>query len=133
MRPLKCTCFPSNYTIRTAHSCHEYKNTEAITLFIHHTNLQQQSTAAVQGYTKMSVKLLTLMALLSLAALAAGFPTQNDRRDRTDMDALRLISKIAREQVFKQGSETADDESHVAQGMCTIKRTCTFFDNVPKR
>ena len=67
----------------------------------------------------MNAKLLTLMALLSLAALAAGFPTQNDRRDRTDMDALRLISKIAREQVFKQGSETADDGP--TSCMCTIK------------
>ena len=63
----------------------------------------------------MDAKLLTLMALLSLAALAAGFPTRNDQRDRTDMDALRLINMIAREQIFKQEKETAD----MQYGKCT--------------
>ena len=56
----------------------------------------------------MNAKLLTLMALLSLAALAAGFPTQNDRHDQTEMDALKLINKIAQEQIFK---EIADEQS----------------------
>ena len=55
----------------------------------------------------MNAKILTLIALLSLAALAAGYPTKDDR---TDMDALRLINKIAREQLFKQEKETADEQ-----------------------
>ena len=59
----------------------------------------------------MDAKILTLMALLSLAALTAGFPSQNDRRVRTEIDALRLISKIAREQVFKQEKETTNEIS----------------------
>ena len=62
-------------------------------------NIKQQSTAALQGYTKMNAKLLTLMAILSLAALAAGFLTHKiDKRNRTDINALWLIGKIAREQ-----------------------------------
>ena len=58
----------------------------------------------------MNTKLLALMALLSLAALAAGYPTRNDRRNPTEMDALKLINEIARKQVFKQGSEIIVDE-----------------------
>ena len=58
----------------------------------------------------MNTKILTLMALLSLAALAAGYPTQSDQRNPTEMDALKLINEIAREQVFKQGSEIIVDE-----------------------
>ena len=54
----------------------------------------------------MDGKILALMALLSLAALAAGYPTKDDQHYRTDMEALRLFNKIAREQVFKQGKET---------------------------
>ena len=60
------------------------------------------------------------MALLSLAALAAGFPTIYNRRDRTDMDALRLISKIAREQVSMQESLAADDIK-LSLGLSAIK------------
>ena len=65
---------------------------------------------AASSILKMNAKLLALMALLSLAALAAGFPTQNDQRDRTEIDALKLINKIAREQIFKQGREIVDEQ-----------------------
>ena len=63
----------------------------------------------------MNAKLLALMALLSLAALAAGYPTKNDQHDQTEMDALKLINQIAREQIFKQGREIVDEQ----QSMCT--------------
>ena len=57
----------------------------------------------------MNAKLLTLMALLSLAALAAGYPTHDQRRE--NIDAMKLMNKIAMEQIFKQGIETPDREA----------------------
>ena len=71
----------------------------------------------------MNARILTLMALLSLTALAAGYPTQNDQRDRTEMDALKLINEIAREQVFKQGRETADEQQRMSNVIPKIKLT----------
>ena len=76
----------------------------------------------------MNAKLLTLMALLSLAALAAGSPYDN-KRDRTDMDALRLIGEIAREQVFEQESETAEEQQN-DYGMYVHLIQCTQIQNL---
>ena len=75
-----------------------------LTHFSHaNRNLQQQSNCYNCCYTKMNAKLLALMALLSLAALAAGYPTHDQNRE--DIDALKLLKKIAMEKVFKQSQD----------------------------
>lgn len=59
----------------------------------------------------MNGKLLTLFAVLSLAALAAGAPYASDLGKRTNLDALKLISMITQQQIIQeQGSELADEE-----------------------
>ena len=108
-------------TLRLAHySCIDrHQAGKTFTETNNHSILQ--STAAIQGYTKMNAKILALMALLSLAALAAGYPTNDDGHDRTNMDALKLINKIAREQLFKQElKEIAEAERGMYNAMSIV-------------
>ena len=101
---------------------HEYKNTETIALFILEpsslkspaTNSLIVTSAATCGITDMNAKLLTLMALLSLAVLAAGFPAEDNQPELTDANLVELVKKIVSD---SQGMESAMEQ----KSMCTCK------------